>query len=563
MKKILAVLLTAVLIFTGCTVKQDEPTPTKNITSETVNLWSIAQSLALDIAQKQYEDAVNNYDYSAEMIKVISPKFYENDIGSLQVGYGEFVKAEEPVSTEKDGYTIYSCPMVFENTKAVYNIVFDSEGKIAGFNIREAEPEGEEPDSSPDVPVTEIALEFAQALMDGRYDEAYENYPHDATMKGAVSAVKYEEMMEAVKLKSGSYLGTKEPFEFELAGYTAVDVPIQTSGESFNIEIYFDNKNNIAGLKFVPYQEKQEQAQMPSTITETELSANVNGITLGGTLTVPKDGENFPCVVLVHGSGPNDRDETINMNRPFRDIAWGLASRGIAVYRYDKRSYVYNADFKTGYDLTLAEETVDDAAEISKMLSKVEGIDADKIYILGHSIGGYAIPRIAIYTPNAAGYIIMAGSVSPVYELIPKQYEYLFNLDGKISDAEQASIDKVYEDYEKIKNIEDYDKADVFMGMYKAYIEDMKAYDPIGAANEIIKPVLVLQGERDYQVPLTEYNMWINAFEDSPNWKFNLYPKLNHLMMAGEGPANNAEYSIQSHVDETLISDIAEFILSK
>ena len=540
MKKTLAVLLTAVLIFTGCAIKEDSPTSTQNAAVTPVDMESTAESLALDIAQKRYEDAVNNYDYTDEMRKIISPKFYENDIGALHEGYGEFVKANETTFTQKDGYTIFSCPIVFENIKAVYNIVFDSDGKVAGFNIRNAEPVGEDYDTTSDIPATEIALGFSQALMEGRYDDAYENYPHDATMKSTVNSAKYKEMIESVLQNNGEYLDTKEPFEFEIGGYTAVDVPIHTSGESFNIEIYLDSENNIAGLKFVPYQEKQEQAQMPSTITETELTAEVNGIKLGGTLTMPKDGGNFPCVVLVHGSGPNDRDETISMNKPFRDIAWGLASRGIAVYRYDKRNYVYNAVFQTGYELTLAEETVDDAAEISKMLAEIDGISADKIYLLGHSLGGYAIPRIADKTPEAAGYIIMAGSVSAVYELIPKQYEYLFSLDGEISFSEQESLDKVNEDYEKIKNIEDYENTDVFMGMYKAYIEDMAAYDPIDAASEIIKPVLVLQGERDYQVPLTEYNMWINAFGNSPNWEFKLYPKLNHLMMVGEGTSKQS-----------------------
>ena len=247
-------------------------------------------------------------------------------------------------------------------------------------------------------------------------------------------------------------------------------------------------------------------------------------------------------------------------NKPFCDIAWGLAARGIAVYRYDKRSYAYRDEFKTGYDLTMDDETVDDAAETAKWLKGTEGINPDEIYILGHSLGGYAMPRIAGNTPDAAGYIIMAGSARAPHELIPGQYEYLFGLDGVTSDDEKAALDAVNEDAEKIKNIGDYKRTDTFMGMYKAYIEDLLSYDPIETAQSIEKPVLVLQGERDYQVTMTDYNMWHDAFGEKANWSFITYPALNHLMIAGEGPPNNTEYSITGHVDEGLIEDIAAFV---
>jgi dienelactone hydrolase len=408
--------------------------------------------------------------------------------------------------------------------------------------------------------IIKIATNYAMNLMEGDYEKAYSDYPHDAAMQAAVSAEKYKEMFDAIKAKNGDFQELGQAYSYEVSGYMAVDVPVKMSGENFNIEMYFDADNNIAGLKFVAYNEKTEEVKMPKSITEQELNVDVNDYLLGGTLTLPEGDGPFPLVILVHGSGPNDRDETLFTNKPFRDIAWGLAQRGIAVYRYDKRSLTYNEEFQTGYDLTIYDETIDDAVEISKLLMENENIDSDNVYILGHSLGGYALPRIAEGTENAAGYIMMAGSARAPHEMIPEQYEYLFNLDGEISDQEQATLDEVYAVVEKIENIDDYEETEIFMGMYKAYIKDLLSYDPIETAKAIEKPVLVLQGERDYQVTMTDYNMWLEAFGTSDNWTFNLYPKLNHLMMAGEGVPSNADYSVTSTVDNKVIDDIAEFM---
>ena len=555
MNKIFTVILAAVLVFAAGCSNQD----TTQQVEQTQNMPDTASSLAKDIVEGRYTEAAENYAYSKDMKKIISPKFFETDISPIQDAFGAYIEMLEPVESEQDGYIIISVPVVFENGTANYNVVFDGDGQIARFNIRQAEQTGDASSGSQTPDLVSLAADFAADLMEGRYDNAYEDYPHDDAMYAAVNADEYKKMIETITQTNGEFQEIKEPYTYSVSSYTAVNVPIQMSGENFGFEIYFDAQNRIAGIQFVPYQENT-QTEIPEGITEQELTADVNGHALGGTLTMPKEGSDFPCVVLVHGSGPNGRDESVGANKPFRDIAWGLAERGIAVYRYDKRSYLYPAEFRTGYELTLDDETVDDAAEIVAMLAEVDGIDAQNIYVLGHSLGGYAIPRIAQDTPSAAGYIIMAGSVRPVYELIPEQYEYLFNLDGNIDSDEKAALDKVQQDYENIQNIKDYESTDIFMGMYKAYIQDMMAYDPIETAQSIQKPVLVLQGGRDYQVTEVEYDMWRGAFEQKDNWQFKLYPSLNHLMIAGEGVPNNAEYSIQGQVDQTLIADIADFI---
>lgn len=299
----------------------------------------------------------------------------------------------------------------------------------------------------------------------------------------------------------------------------------------------------------------------PDGIKEIEMDLSISeGRKLPGILTFPQNGSNFTCVVLVHGSGPNDMDETFYENKPFRDLAWGLAERGIATYRYDKITKVYQNDLAKDYKLTLDDEVVNDAVDAVDMLLNINNINKDKIYLLGHSLGGYSIPRIAKKSINSAGYIIMAGNVRGIDELIKEQYDYLVNLDGVISTEEQLQIDALEIELKKIKNINSLDSKTIVLGAYKEYWKDLKSYNPIKLAKEISKPVLVIQGERDYQVTITEYNLWKGAFGNVDNWNFCLYPDLNHLMIKGEGKPNPSEYMIKGNIDKKVINDIVKWV---
>ncbi len=306
---------------------------------------------------------------------------------------------------------------------------------------------------------------------------------------------------------------------------------------------------------------EENDVKPPDGIKEVKMNLSISeGRKLPGILTLPQNGSNFPCIVLVHGSGPNDMDETVFENKPFRDLAWGLAERGIATYRYDKRTKVYQNDLAKDYKLTLDDEVVNDAVDAVDMLLNVDSINKDKVYLLGHSLGGYSIPRIAKKSINSAGYIIMAGNVRGIDELIKEQYDYLVNLDGVISTEEQLQFDALEIELKKLSNINSLDSKTVVLGAYKEYWKDLKNYNPIKLAKEISKPVLVLQGERDYQVTITEYNLWKGAFGNVDNWTFRLYPDLNHLMIKGDVKSNPSEYMIKGNIDKKVISDIEKWI---
>jgi uncharacterized protein len=300
-----------------------------------------------------------------------------------------------------------------------------------------------------------------------------------------------------------------------------------------------------------------------SAFTERDFTVGTGEWALPGTLAMPAGQGPFPAVVLVHGSGPNDRDESLGPNKPFRDLAHGLASRGIAVLRYDKRTLVHGAKLGGVSGFTVAHETVDDAAIAVEALAALPAIAGDRIFVLGHSLGGMLVPRIAAASPRAAGFIVLAGAARPLERAMLEQTEYIAGLDGTVSPDEQVQIDRMRALVERVTALTAADAASPgsIGGAPASYWLDLRGYDPPEAAKAVTRPVLVLQGERDYQVTMAEFARWQAAIGGRANATLKSYPALNHLFIAGTGPGAPLEYSIPGrHVAEEVINDIAAWI---
>ncbi|HEX6324524.1 MAG TPA: alpha/beta fold hydrolase [Vicinamibacterales bacterium] len=300
-----------------------------------------------------------------------------------------------------------------------------------------------------------------------------------------------------------------------------------------------------------------------AAFTERDFTVGSGEWALPGTLSMPAGAGPFPAVVLVHGSGPNDRDESLGPSKPFRDLAHGLASRGIAVLRYDKRTKVHGAKLGGVAGFTVAHEAVDDAVLAVEALASMPSIARDRIFVLGHSLGGMLVPRIAAAAPRAAGFIALAGAARPLERAMVEQTEYIAGLDGTVSSDEQAGIDQMRALAARVAALTAADAAapGSVGGAPASYWLDLRGYDPPEAAKAVTRPLLVLQGERDYQVTMAEFARWKAAVGARPNVTLKSYPALNHMFMAGTGPGTPLEYSIPGrHVDVAVIDDIAAWI---
>jgi len=407
----------------------------------------------------------------------------------------------------------------------------------------------------------EIGRSFLMDLTAEKYADAYNNYSFSPEMQSAVGEDFFKQTMES--LSAGEFVEMKETYSYKMGEYIVVTTPLIFTDTQFNMNIVFaeDIPGELAGLNVGEYSEApKETAETEDNFQEINLPLVVNGMELGGTLTVPLAKAPFHCVILVHGSGANDRDESIKGNKPFKDIAQGLAIRGIASYRYDKSSFAHPDKFLGNLTMTLEDETVNDAVEVFNIVKGLGGIDSERVYILGHSLGGYAMPLIAEKTDTAAGYIIMAGSTRPLEVLMAEQVTYMVNLDGEISDQEKGALDYYEVELAKFDNLAGLKEDDAIFGVPLAYWTYLADYAPVARARTIAQPVLVLQGLRDYQVTMADFNGWKDSFDGHSNWSFRTYEALNHLMMAGEGAPNPSEYAVVSHVSDDVIDDIAGWI---
>lgn len=561
MKRLLILMMCLLLVFVvGCSKENNTENNNANDSNLEIeepievvdkSIEEITRTFNEDIAAMAVDNLLNNYTYSAEMIEFMTKETLEDLFNQMDLGH--VIERREQITQNVDEYRVVSTPTIFENKRYTVNVVFDENNLISGFNF------GEFLDDSEKVIIEDsietIALKHHSDFSDEQYDSLMNNYVYSPEMLAAINEVMLKEMKEG--LDTGALMEVNESFTFEAQGYTIVSLPVVYENISLNYNVVFNDDKVIEGLSFADYQEKVTVV-MPSTIKETTIVAAVNDLGLEGILTTPAEGDSFPCVIFVHGSGATDKDETIFNNKPFRDLAWGLAERGIASYRYDKRNYAYPEQF-TEATITLYDETINDASEIFKMVQNFENIEYDSVYILGHSLGGYAMPLIAQDT-EANGYIIMAGSTRPLEVLILEQVEYLARLDGDFSEEDQNYLASYQSEIDKLNNLDVLTDSTYIMGAPKSYWAFLQTYDPIDVAKDMNEKVLVLQGKRDYQVTLKDYDRWFNAFGTNDNWSFRLYDQLNHLMMPGEGQPSNVEYTSVNYVDTQVIEDIANWI---
>ncbi|MGB9810569.1 MAG: DUF3887 domain-containing protein [Dictyoglomus turgidum] len=410
-----------------------------------------------------------------------------------------------------------------------------------------------------------ISEKFIYLLVSGRYEEARDFF--DPSVKSMISVEKLEELWKSLEKQVGDFRSILG-YRTEGSGvYRIVFVTCEFNLMDVDIRLVFANKK-IVGMFFQPAPPRKSYTPPSYVDVNSFVEKDIKigkEFSLPGKLVIPKGKGPFPVVILVHGSGPNDMDETIGPNKPFRDIAWGLGTLGIATLRYDKRTKIYPekfSEYKDGF--TVWEEVIEDVLFVIEFLKTQEEIDSNKIFILGHSLGGMLAPRIATYTKDVTGLIIMAGPTRSLEDLILAQTEYLFGIDGTIDEKEKAQLEIIKGEIQKIKDPDvskKYPLSFMILGAPVKYWADLKSYDPVLTLSSLEIPALILQGERDYQVTLKDFEGWSKL---SPFERITLktYPKLNHLFMEGEEKSIPQEYYVESHIPEYVIKDIANWIKS-
>jgi uncharacterized protein len=423
-------------------------------------------------------------------------------------------------------------------------------------------------EAAKDSPSAVVAKQIIQELVAGQFEKVEAQY--DARMAAALPPGKLGASWPELIRQAGAFQAISSTETTQTQGLAVVKMECKFENAVLDATVVFNPDGKLGGLSFRPHQAPPPPWASPAyakqdLFSEQPLTVLNGRFELPGTLTVPNGDGPFPAVVLVQGSGPQDQDETLGPNKPFKDLAWGLASRGIAVFRYTKRTQKYTVQSSDDpMRMTVEDETISDARAAVTQVAKQPKVNPKQVFLLGHSLGAYLAPRIATGDAEIAGIIMMAANARPLEKVVLEQIHYLAAMNGTPTEAEQKNIDAAEEGAKQIESpsLKPEDKV-VFLGAttFGAYWLDLRAYDPLKAAAKLKIPIYIAQGGRDYQVTSSNFQTWSDALANNRNVTLRIYPDLDHLFMHGTGPSKPSDYARPDHVSEEVVENIAAWIL--
>jgi len=417
--------------------------------------------------------------------------------------------------------------------------------------------------AQPPSSASDIALRLLDRL-DAHDYTAVESVFHER-MAAAVPADKLAAVWESLPAQGGAAKGRGAPVVTSAEGAQLVAIPLHYEKAELVAKIAVDTTGRVVGFLIQPVPPPAAASVAADAgFVERDFSVGDGTRALPGTLAMPDathvPAHGAPAVVLVQGSGATDRDETIGPNRPFLDVARGLASQGIAVLRYEKRTRARPQDFASGA-FTIDDETTDDAVAAVAALRATQGIDPSRVFVLGHSQGGMMAPRIAARSGHVAGLVLLAAPARSLLDILVEQNVRLAVLDdGTTSPQEAAAITTLKQQVAAVRAGGNVPLEQSPLNQPASYWRSTDAVHPIDEAKAAARPMLILQGARDIQVVDADWQAWKQGLHADPQVTFRLYPTLNHLGIAVDEGEGLAAYARAEHVDAGLIADVAEWI---
>ncbi|QKV79567.1 alpha/beta hydrolase [Amycolatopsis sp. Hca4] len=407
-----------------------------------------------------------------------------------------------------------------------------------------------------------IALAVVGLAAAGRFTEAEARFA--PRLRAAASAGTLQVGWETEIAKAGPVRAVGAPVrEPAKAGLVRVSVPVTCERGGLTVVMSIDDADLLHGLRLAPPSgaswEPPPYAE-PARFAEHEVTVGSGPLAVPGTLTVPRGRGPRPGLVLL-ASGPADRDLTTGPNKPFKDLAWGLAARGIAVARFDKVTRVH-PETGSAPGFTMADEYVPHAVAAVHLLQRQRKVDPARVFVLGLSGGGNAVPRVAAAEPSIAGLISLAGDTLPLPRAAVRVARYLAELDpGPATTAAAESVARQAALVESPGLSPATPAADLLFGWPASYWLDLRAYDPVATAATLDKPMLILQGGRDYQVTVAgDLARWRAGLVGRSDVTIRVHEADDHLFFRGEGPSTPAGYEAPQHVDPAVVADIADWL---
>jgi dienelactone hydrolase len=410
-----------------------------------------------------------------------------------------------------------------------------------------------------------IASTVVEMARDGRFTEMESLFA--PPLRAAVSAETVCDAWGAEINKRGPVATIGAPVSEPVKeGLVRVRVPVTCEHGELMVIMAVDSKGALQGFRLAA--PEGAAAWTPPSYAnakkfkEHDVMVGSGPLAVPGTLSLPHGHGPWPGVVLLPPMGSFDRDETSGLNKPLKDLAWGLASRGVAVLRFDMVTYAHSRQVATRRDFTMTDEYVPYAVAAFHLLKLQPGVDPARIFVLGHSMGGKVAPRVAAAEPSIAGLVIMAGDTQPMQRSAIRVARYLAHLSpGPASEMAVETITRQAALVDSPDLSPSTPARELPFGLSGSYWLDLRSYDPVSTAAALDKPMLILQGGRDYQVTAEDDLLrWKESLSHRPEVTIRIYEADNHLFFSGTGPSTPAEYDPAQHVDPAVIADIATWL---
>ncbi len=413
--------------------------------------------------------------------------------------------------------------------------------------------------------VTERAQFIIGSFQERKFEKINPLLDHE--MSRVLGETGLEELWDAILMQFGEiskiYESSAEKKDTLFVTRTKVDF----EKRSWFLKLVFNRENKISGFFIEPLTMPYEAPIYANLDAFYEYKKTIHDpkFPVDGILTLPKSKNRVPVIIILGGSGPTDKDLTIGSKRIYKDIAWGLASAGIAVFRFDKRTLTHARSIAAVSNFSIDDEYLKDTRLAIKMLKDQAEIDPNQIYVLGHSLGGHILPYLATKLKGVSGYIGFAANYSSLPDLMAYQADFL----SKDLPEQQK------EPYRQLKQKAIYarDRFSVNSpmdslpdGLTAIYLQSLYHAAPNHHLRSLGKHrFLFIQCEKDYQVPNTELKRWQDSVKDTQASKtsFISLPLLNHLGCEELGEMGTGSYEKPGNVSIKLLDEIAQFVIVK
>ena len=504
---------------------------------------------------EEYEQALNmesdsiKSQFGETQMKAAYDNFMNN--------YGNIKKILNISQSEEGGMEVFTFYTEYEKGYLNIFVVLDDKNEVVQFV---AQPASAPVKNDTEINFENISDEYFNAFFNENYekatsfqDEIMDKNFGKSVMKQTFDSLvnqfgKVIKVLDREKTEQGEYIIFKYYTEFE-KGYLYINVVLNNGGK-------------ISGFRYTVASSPDNEEKLPdyvdrSTFKESDITLEASPFKVNGKLTIPNNKESFPLVIMIAGSGPNDMNETIGPNAPFKDIALGLASKGIASIRFNKTTYqepqLYlkeGNNLKNEYFLT--------AKVAYKFAKNVE--NADKIILLGHSEGGYLIPEIYGLTGDVDGLILLAANARKLAEVVLTQNEYIYKNTNSITEEQMNGIKEFYD---KLINHELPATTSLGNNITAEYFYELDEYLPIPLLENVDIPVSISQGTEDFQVSIElDYGLFKKELDEKKNFSFKEYEDLSHIFNYAEPGKYHSvnDYYKQEFVSEEVIDYLSAWI---